>query len=173
MPDERIINIQHCASPYGEILLGSFGDRLCLCSLRAGARHERTMQRVRLSLQAAYFEGPSATTIMAAKELEEYFAGRRSRFNTPLLLIGSDFQRSVWHKLLETAFGSTISYGELARRLGCPKAVRAVANAVGANPLLIFAPCHRITGSDGSLTGYAGGIAAKRSLLHLESEVAE
>ena len=86
----------------------------------------------------------------------------------PLLFVGSDFQKSVWQMLLEIPYGQTISYGEMARRIGIPKAVRAVANANGANAISIFAPCHRIIGSDRSLTGYGGGLEAKKFLLELE-----
>ena len=89
-------------------------------------------------------------------------------FDIPLLFIGTEFQKNVWHKLLEIPYGKTVSYGELAKLLGIPKAVRAVANANGANAISIFAPCHRVIGSDHSLTGYGGGLAAKRLLLDLE-----
>ena len=81
----------------------------------------------------------------------------------------TDFQKKVWDELLKIPYGQTISYGEMARRIGMPKAVRAVANANGANAISILAPCHRVIGSDGSLTGYGGGLAAKRMLLELEA----
>ena len=86
----------------------------------------------------------------------------------PLLLVGTDFQRQVWNALLQIPYGTTMSYGALAQRLGSATAVRTVANAVGANAISIFVPCHRVVGSDGMLTGYAGGLEAKRSLLDLE-----
>lgn len=104
----------------------------------------------------------------AAKQLDEYFAGERRAFDIPLQFAGSEFQKSVWHELLKIPYGETISYGELARRIGSPKSVRAVANATGANAISIFVPCHRVIGSDRSLTGYAGGMEAKRKLLKLE-----
>ena len=86
----------------------------------------------------------------------------------PLLFAGTDFQQAVWRQLLEIPYGQTISYGEMARRLGIPKAVRAVANANGANAICLFAPCHRVIGSNGSLTGFGGGLDAKKFLLKLE-----
>ena len=86
----------------------------------------------------------------------------------PLLFVGTDFQKKVWRELLNIPFGETISYKEMARRIGLPTAVRAVANANGANSVSIFAPCHRVIGSDNSLTGYGGGLAAKEKLLKLE-----
>ena len=86
----------------------------------------------------------------------------------PLLLTGTEFQKAVWNELLKIPFGETVSYGGIARRIGMPDAVRAVANANGANPVSIFVPCHRVIGSDRSLTGYGGGIETKRRLLELE-----
>ena len=93
---------------------------------------------------------------------------QRTSFDLPLLFAGTDFQKRVWDLLLTIPYGKTLSYGELARQLGLPNATRAVANANGANAISIFAPCHRIIGSDGTLTGYGGGLAAKRFLLELE-----
>ncbi len=107
----------------------------------------------------------------ARDQLDEYFAGQRSHFDLPLDLVGTDFQRSVWKGLCAIGFGETISYGELARRIGNPKAVRAVGLANGRNPVSIVVPCHRVIGADGSMTGYGGGIDRKRFLLALESHV--
>ena len=89
-------------------------------------------------------------------------------FDVPLLFVGTDFQKTVWNELLNIPFGTTVSYGEMARRIGMPKAVRAVANANGANAMSIFVPCHRVIGSNRSLTGYGGGLEAKRKMLELE-----
>ena len=105
----------------------------------------------------------------AIRELTEYFAGRRQRFDTPIDSgAGTDFQRSVWKALQRIPAGRTSTYGELARRIGRPTAVRAVASAVGRNPVSLLIPCHRVIGSDGSLTGYAGGLPRKAALLALE-----
>jgi len=104
----------------------------------------------------------------AACELNEFFAGERERFDVPLDLQGTPFQRSVWRRLLRIAAGTTRSYGEIAKELGSAKAVRAVGGAVGRNPVSVIVPCHRVVGSDGSLTGYAGGVDRKRALLELE-----
>ncbi len=105
---------------------------------------------------------------LAEAQLIEYFAGHRRRFELPLHPIGTEFQLSVWWALAEISYGDTLSYGELARRIGRPKAVRAVGAANGANPLPIVLPCHRVIGADGSLTGFGGGLPAKISLLELE-----
>lgn len=101
----------------------------------------------------------------AAAQLAEYFAGRRSRFDLPLAPAGTPFQRRVWAAIAAVPAGETISYAELARRAGCPGSARAAGAATGRNPLAIVVPCHRIVGSDGSLTGYAGGLDRKRALL--------
>ena len=108
----------------------------------------------------------------ARAQLEEYFAGTRTVFDVPLdfeATGGTGFQRRVWAALCDVPYGATISYGELARRIGQPAAVRAVGLANGRNPLSIIVPCHRIIGASGALTGYGGGAARKRALLDLEA----
>ena len=104
----------------------------------------------------------------AAKELEEYFAGRRKTFDLPLSASGTAFERTVWQALTDIPFGETRTYGQLAARIGRPKSARAVGGACARNPLLIVVPCHRVIGSSGALTGFAAGMDAKRILLTLE-----
>jgi methylated-DNA-[protein]-cysteine S-methyltransferase len=104
----------------------------------------------------------------AAAQLHEYFAGARTTFDLPLAPVGTPFQRRVWQAIAEVPFGATIAYAELARRIGMSSAVRAAAAATGRNPLTVVIPCHRIVGSDGRMTGYAGGLERKRALLDLE-----
>lgn len=115
-------------------------------------------------------EAPGHTVLaQAVRQLQEYFAGLRTVFALPLDLDGgTPFQQSVWHALLHIPRGTTASYGAVSERLGKPSAVRAVGAAVGRNPLSIVVPCHRVLGADGSLTGYAGGLARKTTLLQLE-----
>lgn len=103
-----------------------------------------------------------------AAELDEYLAGRRIRFDLPLAPTGDDFQHAVWRMLREIPYGETVTYGELALRLGDRNLARRVGGAVGRNPISILVPCHRVVGADGSLTGYAGGLDRKRRLLELE-----
>ena len=106
------------------------------------------------------------------RELTEYFDGRRRHFDTPIdSSLGTEFQRAVWKTLRRIPVGRTLTYGELARRIGRPTAVRAVASAVGRNPVSLLVPCHRVIGSDGSLTGYAGGLRRKAFLLALEKSI--
>jgi methylated-DNA-[protein]-cysteine S-methyltransferase len=102
------------------------------------------------------------------RELEEYFAGKRKSFSIPLDMRGTPFQKNVWHALLAIPFGETRSYGQLAKQLGNPQAMRAVGAANGTNPISIIVPCHRVIGSSGKLTGFAGGLETKAQLLSLE-----
>ena len=124
---------------------------------------------------AAWPEDADHPVLQQAREqLGEYFAGRRSRFELPLdLSCGTAFQQSVWQALLAISHGEVTSYGEISRRIGHPAAVRAVGGAIGRNPVSIIVPCHRVTGSSGALTGYAGGLDRKTALLRLESALAE
>lgn len=121
--------------------------------------------------------GPAAPTdavlVATARQLDEYFAGTRREFDLPLAPRGEPFQQRVWALLRDIPYGETRTYGELARALGQPGAAQAVGAANGANPLSIVVPCHRVVGSDGSLTGFAGGLAAKRHLLTLEEPPAD
>ncbi|MCX8056892.1 MAG: methylated-DNA--[protein]-cysteine S-methyltransferase [Ignavibacteria bacterium] len=102
------------------------------------------------------------------KQLDEYFKGQRKTFNLNLNLIGTEFQKRVWQELLKIPFGKTLSYRDVANRIKNPKAVRAVGQAIGKNPISIVVPCHRVIGSDGSLTGYASGLKRKEWLLKHE-----
>lgn len=102
------------------------------------------------------------------KQLDEYFAGRRTRFDVPLDPVGTDFQRAAWQVLRQIPYAQTITYGEQARRLGDPRKARAAGAANGRNPISIIVPCHRVVGSSGALTGFAGGLGAKQWLLDFE-----
>jgi methylated-DNA-[protein]-cysteine S-methyltransferase len=114
----------------------------------------------------------AARVAFARTQIDEYFEGRRQVFELPLHPLGTPFQLEVWHALAGIPYGATVSYGEVARRIGQPQAVRAVGAANGRNPLPIVLPCHRVIGSDGSLTGFGGGLPTKRFLLALEDRVA-
>ncbi|MDR3206918.1 MAG: methylated-DNA--[protein]-cysteine S-methyltransferase [Oscillospiraceae bacterium] len=114
-------------------------------------------------------EGSPPVIAALARELDEYFAGRRTVFTVPYRLYGTEYRQSVWRALAGIPYGEAITYGELARRVGTPKAARAVGGANHHNPISIVVPCHRVVGADGGLTGYGGGIERKAFLLKLEN----
>ena len=113
----------------------------------------------------------SKILMSSIKQVEEYLAGRRQKFSIPLDLQGTDFQKKVWHELLQIPFGTTRSYKEIATLIQNEKAVRAVGTANGRNPISLIIPCHRVIGSNGTLTGYAGGLNIKEKLLKLEGVI--
>jgi methylated-DNA-[protein]-cysteine S-methyltransferase len=151
------------------MILGSYDNKLCMADWRYRKGRETIDRRVQKGLNATFVEEESTVLKLAKEELEAYFKGLRTTFDIPLLLVGTEFQKSVWHGLLEIPFGTTASYLDLAKSINNETAVRAVASAVGANAISLCIPCHRIIGSDGSLTGYAGGLDVKQKLLSLES----
>lgn len=169
---KRVIITRLYDAPCGTLRLGSIEDCLCLCEwIGVGKNRDSADIRLCRMFDADFVEGTSEVIEKAVAELEEYFAGERREFDIPLRFAGTDFQKRVWNALLSIPYGKTVSYGEMAREIDVPKAVRAVANANGANPISIFVPCHRVIGSDHTLTGYAGGLAAKEYLLKLENAI--
>lgn len=165
----RTISLQYYDSPCGRLRLGSFEGQLCLCDWIDGWHWQATENRLKRLLKADFVDESSVIIETTQQQLDEYFRRERRVFDLPMLFVGTAFQKRVWTELLRVPYGATVSYGEMARNIGMPKAVRAVANANGANPISIIAPCHRVIGSDGSLTGYGGGLKTKRFLLELES----
>lgn len=153
------MNYTYFDSPLGELLLAGADGALHLISFPSGKGRRRPERD--WSEDAKPFRA-------ASTQLSEYFAGRRERFDLPLAPAGTEFQLSVWRGLRKIPYGRTWSYAELADRIGRPRAMRAVGAANGANPLPIVVPCHRVIGADGSLTGFGGGLPAKRLLLELE-----
>ena len=162
------LNIQYYHSPCGELALAETEGRLCLCDWNEKPCAERNKRRLARLLKAEFVEASSAVLEQTKKELDEYFAGQRKTFSVPLHPVGTEFQQRVWKALLEIPYGETRTYMEIARNVGNPKGVRAVAQAIGANGISIFIPCHRVVGADGSLTGFAGGLEAKEILLCTE-----
>jgi len=148
-------------TPIGELLLAGNADGLSLIGFPKGSmRREPEPDWI-------FNEKPLAE---ARRQLREYFAGKRRAFDLPLNLSGTEFQVSVLRALLEIPYGETVSYGEIAKRIGRPRAVRAVGAANGRNPLPVVVPCHRVIGSTGDLTGFGGGLDTKEALLRLEAE---
>ena len=165
------VNIQYFKTPVGDMILGSYGNKLCIADWQYRKNRESIDKRLQKGLNATFVEEESSVLKLAKEELEAYFKGTCHTFDIPFLLVGTEFQKSVWIGLLQVPFGTTVSYGELAQNIDDEKAVRAVASAVGANAISIFIPCHRVIGGDGSLTGYAGGLEAKKELLEIENNV--
>lgn len=162
------VSIQYYDSPCGKLILASIGDALCLCDWYEMPCAERNKRRLARLLHADFIEETSPILEQTKQELNEYFAGKRKTFEMPLHPVGTDFQKQVWQALLEIPYGETRTYKEIALRVNNLKGIRAVAQAIGANGMSIFIPCHRVIGSDHSLTGFAGGIEAKRLLLEIE-----
>lgn len=156
-------------TPLGDMLALFSPKGLCLLEFGIDTKGlEREWRDVVRHAGGAAEPGQDERTRALGEELDAYFAGRLQRFQTPLDPVGTPFQQQVWRALLDIPYGQTRSYGEQARSIGRPTAVRAVAAANGQNKLAIIVPCHRVIGSDGSLTGYGGGVPRKQWLLALE-----
>lgn len=154
-------------TPIGSLWLLSTPTGLCRVGLPGEDREALEAWLTRYFGSEKPEENPEAL-LPAVTQLREYFSRLRRRFDLPLDLRGTAFQRRVWEELLSVPYGQTVSYSELARRIGKPEATRAVGQAVGANPVPIIVPCHRVIGTDGSLVGYGGGPEVKAALLRLE-----
>ncbi len=151
-------------TPIGDLLLAGDDDALSLVGFPQGAmRHDPDADWV-------YDEKPFAAV---REQLQEYFAGTRKDFDLPLNVSGTEFQVQVLEELQRIPYGETTSYGDIAQRIGRPKAMRAVGAANGRNPIPIIIPCHRVIGSGGQLTGFGGGLDTKEALLRLEAENSE
>ena len=169
MSSVKQIETHYFETPYGVLLLGTYRDHLCLCDWRSQNSRSSIDKRLRSAFEAEYVERDNWILKKTRMQLLDYFAGGRKRFSVPLRFAGTDFQKQVWTALQTIPYGTTNSYLELAKNIGKPKAMRAVAAANGANSLSIFVPCHRVIGSNGHLIGYGGGMETKKKLLELEA----
>ena len=163
-----MIRIQYYQTPVGELILGAYGNQLCMADWRYRKMRKSIDARLQKGLKAEYVEQDAPVLEKTRRQLGEYFNQERTCFDIPLLLVGTDFQKQAWQGLMSIPYGTRCSYLTLSKNIGNEKAVRAVASANGANAISIIIPCHRIIGSDGSLVGYAGGLPAKKNLLKLE-----
>lgn len=163
-----MICIQYYNSPCGELVLASMGDELCLCDWNRMPCAERNLCRIGRYVNADFRTEPSSVIEQTKRQLDEYFAGSRKEFDIPLHPFGTDFQLQVWRALFDIPYGETRTYMEIALKIGNAKGVRAVAQAIGANGIDILIPCHRVVGSNNSLTGYTGGLGKKKFLLKIE-----
>ena len=162
------INIQLHKTEIGKVILGSFRGKLCLLGFRSREMRRTVDDRIKKALNAEFVEHDDEILEKTRTQLDEYVKGWRTEFDILLLMVGSDFQKSVWNALLKVPYGATSTYLRLAKRINNEKAVRAVGNANAANPISIIIPCHRIIGSNGELVGYGGGLSLKKRLLRLE-----
>ncbi|MDE7370075.1 MAG: methylated-DNA--[protein]-cysteine S-methyltransferase [Muribaculaceae bacterium] len=168
---EGILYISEYQSPIGVLTLAATDEGLVLCAGKEVVEKRGFVEKVSTELGVADFYKGDNSVMRAAKQwLDNYFAGIGNEKEPPLLYCGSPFQNKVWFKLTEIPYGATVSYSEIAKATDNPKAIRATANAIGANRLWIFIPCHRVIGANGRLTGYAGGLKAKKFLLDLEAK---
>ncbi|MDE5969607.1 MAG: methylated-DNA--[protein]-cysteine S-methyltransferase, partial [Muribaculaceae bacterium] len=168
---EGILYISEYQSSIGVLTLAATDSRLVLCAGKEVVEKRRLVKEVAVELGAAdFYEGDNSVMCAAKQWLDNYFAGIGNEKEPPLLLCGSPFQNKVWLKLTEIPYGATVSYSGIAKDTGNPSAIRATANTIGSNRLWIFIPCHRVIGANGRLTGYAGGLEAKKFLLDLEAK---
>ena len=155
---EKIYSYKIIHSPLGDLKLVASKDGLATISWSTSKNKIKSVQDKKNSI-----------LIKTEKQLQEYFVGTRKKFALPIDFIGTPFQKNVWNALLRIPYGETVSYGYIAKSIGKPKAVRAVGGAIGRNPIPIIAPCHRVIGASGQLTGYSGGMGKKVKLLALEA----
>ncbi|HTY08767.1 MAG TPA: methylated-DNA--[protein]-cysteine S-methyltransferase [Candidatus Edwardsbacteria bacterium] len=165
-----IIHLTRIPTPLGLMVAGTVEQGVCLLEFADRRMLETELKQLRTLLKAEIAPGDSPHFDRLQRELEEYFKGKRTDFTVPLVAPGSAFQQTVWRGLRAIPFGTTRSYGEQAKHLKLPAAVRAVARANGANRISILIPCHRVIGGDGKLVGYGGGLWRKRYLLELEQK---
>lgn len=158
-------------SPYGVLILGDYEGKLCLCDWKYRKQRTAIDDRIKKGLNAQMIESKTPLIEETIRQLDLYFNKKLKDFEIPMMLVGTEFQKSVWEALIKIPFGKTMSYMELSIKLLQPKAIRAIAAANGANALSILIPCHRIIGSDGALVGYAGGLECKKKLLQLENHI--
>jgi len=163
------ISIQHFNTKFGELILGSHDNKLIMCDWYHRKARLSIDKRLQTKLKSSYTEENNKILQLTRHQLNEYFEHKRENFDIPLKLIGTEFQKAVWHALIKVPYGRTFSYLDISKNISNSKAVRAVANANGANAISIIVPCHRIIGKNGTLTGYAGGINTKNSLIKLEN----
>lgn len=167
------LQVAQTASPLGPIVIAGDSDAIYLVEFWDRRMLETQFATLEKRINAVFFPGTNPRIQSMEKELDAYFAGKLTRFKTPVRFPGTEHQETVWSSLARIPFGETCSYAQLARQAGKPSSVRSVARASGENRLAIILPCHRVVGADGSLTGYGGGLWRKRYLLALENAQAK
>ncbi len=164
------ITISELETPIGKLWIASTEKGLLHIGLSGEEKFKATLKRLQPGAKWVEDDGQNAEIL---RQLREYFAGKRKSFQLPLDLSGSEFQLKVWRALMEIPYGQTVSYAEVAAKIGRPAAIRAVGQANHCNPIPIIIPCHRVIGADGRLVGFGGGLDMKRRLLELEGITAD
>jgi AraC family transcriptional regulator, regulatory protein of adaptative response / methylated-DNA-[protein]-cysteine methyltransferase len=167
---KSVITVTRILSPLGPLFAGATTEGICLLEFTDRRMLETQIKILRKRLNAEFIPGKNKHFEILDKQLQEYFSGTRQEFNLPLVIPGTGFQQNAWSALLEIPYGQTRSYGQQAKIMGSPKAVRAVGKANGDNRIAIIIPCHRVVAANGSLTGYGGGLWRKKHLLALEGK---
>ena len=168
---QKIIDLKRIETPIGTMYAAATAEGICMLEFTDRKMLETVFKDLAKSLNAIIIQGENPHFIPLEKELAEYFLGKRTEFTVPLSPVGTDFQKSVWKVLMKIPYGETWNYKKQSEVLGDAKKVRAVANANGMNKISILIPCHRVIGSNGTLTGYGGGIWRKQKLLELEKAI--
>lgn len=171
MKTKTIVYTQTISTPLGDMAAYATEKGLCFLKFANQTKGKKIVQQVLKSLNADLINEENAVLAQTRRELDEYFNGSRRTFDTSLHIVGTDFQRRVWRTLQTIAYGKTLSYGDEAKQMQQANAARAVANANGRNRISIIIPCHRVIGSNGSLTGYGGGLERKQWLLDFEQRI--
>lgn len=161
-------NIYYCSTNITDIPVSLASTEQGLIFIDIGGREEDFHQKIIKHFIGARLIDSTEENKLYIRELTEYFLGKRKQFTVPLHLVGTEFQKKVWRALLEVPYGKTVTYKDIAKKIGNPKALRAVGMANNKNKIPIIVPCHRVIGSDGKLTGYAAGLSIKEKLLKLE-----
>lgn len=168
---QNIVDLMRLETPLGTMVACATDKGICLLEFTDRKMLETELKHLAKSLNATIVQGHNKHFDLLKTELTKYFEGNLKEFTLPLDMIGTDFQKKVWNMLLKIPYGTTLSYLQQAHAINNPTAVRAVANANGMNKISIIVPCHRVIGTDGSLTGYGGGLWRKKRLLELEAKV--
>jgi AraC family transcriptional regulator of adaptative response/methylated-DNA-[protein]-cysteine methyltransferase len=168
LEDARVVTVTRIATPLGPVIAGVSQGKVVVLEYADRRALPTQFDRLTKALDCVFIPGEDPLLARLAEQFEEYFAGRRARFDVPLETAGTPFQEQVWAALREIPVGTVCSYLDVAKAIGRPTATRAVARANGDNRLAILIPCHRVIGADGSLTGYGGGLWRKKRLLELE-----
>ncbi len=166
--NKNYIHIAYHKSSIDELIIGSFEGKICMVDFRHRAKRGMVDRRIRKGLRADFVEREDRVIQETKKHLDAYLTGKRQDFAVPILPIGTDFQKRVWRAIQGVPYGYTTSYADIARKIGKPQAVRAVASATSGNAIALIIPCHRIIYTNGTIGNYAGGSATKKKLLELE-----